>query len=49
MGRTMQMLARAGSFHAEFVADAKAEEEEESCAEDGLEGGQRNRAPRADN
>ena len=32
-------LAR-GSFHAEFVANAEAEEEEENGADDGLEEGQ---------
>jgi hypothetical protein len=31
--------ARRGSFHAEFIANAKAEEEEENGAEDGLNGG----------
>jgi hypothetical protein len=30
--------ARRGSFHAEFIANAKAEEEEENGAEDGLNG-----------
>jgi hypothetical protein len=30
--------ARRGLFHAEFVANAEAEEEEENGAEDGLEG-----------
>jgi hypothetical protein len=34
-------LARArGSFHAEFIANAKAEEEQEDGAEDSLNGGQ---------